>query len=193
MNISTNAVNTNSFSPEREKNMDIKMENDNFPPETTIDAEFVERLRLFMAGKLTWAQVEGWTAQTSYRFAVLGVELMKAGKLDDARKVFSSLHAINPEDWYFPYSWSQVERLAGNHDKAFSLLDISIELEPELGEPWLLKGICQLEKGLNEEAAKSLIMARDLGKKAEDVKSNDSMVPLAEALLERLKKIHSNI
>lgn len=161
------------------------------PPETVIDSKFIENLCLFLEGKITWAQVEGWTSETAYRFTVLGFDLMCAGKLEESKQVFSALHAINPKVWYFPYAWAQAERLSGDHEKAFSLLDISISLEQELGEPLLLKGICQLEKGLFEEAKKSLVKARDLGNAGFSVES--SLVPLSEALLDKIHQIKSNI
>ena len=155
-------------------------------PEVSIDEGFVARLKSFLEGKITWAQVEGWTPQMAYRFASLGFDLMRSGKLEDSKRVFSSLHTINPKDWYFPYSLAQVERLMGNHEQALDLLDRSIAIDPTMAEPWLLKGICQMEMGSTKDARESLIQSLELGKKRTSVEMTCPTVPLSTALLERL-------
>lgn len=63
-----------------------------------IDAITQDNLKAFARGEMTWAQVEGITAQEAREIAQVGCDLSAAGRLDEARVIFEGLVEINPLD-----------------------------------------------------------------------------------------------
>ncbi len=57
-----------------------------------------DRMRRFVENELTWAEVEGMTAEQAGRISRIGCELAAAGRLNDARIIFEGLVAGNPKD-----------------------------------------------------------------------------------------------
>jgi len=55
-------------------------------------------LARFLAGEVTWAQVEGMTAEHAARIAQTACDLAAAGKLEEARVLLEGLVAGNPHD-----------------------------------------------------------------------------------------------
>lgn len=57
-----------------------------------------ENLYKFIAGKGTWAEVEGLTAEQATRYMQLGFDRLRAGQFEEAQRIFECLAAINPQD-----------------------------------------------------------------------------------------------
>ncbi|HEY3450545.1 MAG TPA: tetratricopeptide repeat protein [Myxococcales bacterium] len=63
-----------------------------------LDEGMRDRMRRFVENELTWAEVEGMTAELAGKISRIGCELAAAGRLNDARIIFEGLVAGNPKD-----------------------------------------------------------------------------------------------
>ena len=63
-----------------------------------LDEGTQSRMRRFVENELTWAEVEGMTAEQAGQISRIGCELAAAGRLNDARIIFEGLVAGNPKD-----------------------------------------------------------------------------------------------
>jgi thioredoxin-like negative regulator of GroEL len=62
------------------------------------EEEFLDRLKRFVRGELTWAQVEGLTPKRAQDIANQACELATAGRVGEARTLLEGLAAMNPRD-----------------------------------------------------------------------------------------------
>ena len=62
------------------------------------DRAYAQRFLAFARGEVTWAEVEGITAEQARNIAEAGCDLAAAGRLEEARVLFEGLTAINPRD-----------------------------------------------------------------------------------------------
>lgn len=60
--------------------------------------DIIERMKRFVQGQMTWAEVEGFTAEQAREIAIMACDLAQAGRLDDARQLLEGLVAMNPKD-----------------------------------------------------------------------------------------------
>lgn len=63
-----------------------------------ISNEIKAKLQAFVQGKMTWAEVEGMTAEEASGIAQTACELAAEGKLEQARVLLEGLVATNPYD-----------------------------------------------------------------------------------------------
>ncbi len=131
-------------------------------PKPTIEAndDLLFRLQGFLLGKLTWAQVEGWSAQDLYAYATVGSQLFRAGKIEEAKRVFEGCEAINSKDWYFPYCLAQIHIVQGDYEEATACLKRSIASPLQRPEPYLLLAGCALQQGDEQQAVSYLEEAK---------------------------------
>ena len=64
----------------------------------TMDAATTEKLKGFVRGELTWAEVEGMTFEEAKAIARVGCDLAAAGRCEEARILFEGLVEGNPKD-----------------------------------------------------------------------------------------------
>lgn len=133
-------------------------------PNPTIEAtkDLLVRLQGFLLGKLTWAQVEGWRPEDLYAYATLGSQLFRAGRIEDAQKVFEACEAINPKDWYFPYCLAQIQIVKGENTAAIESLQRSTRSPLKRPEPHLLLAGCFLQQGDQDRAVSHLKEAKSI-------------------------------
>ncbi|MEO1483171.1 MAG: tetratricopeptide repeat protein [Myxococcota bacterium] len=95
-----------------------------------------ENVLSYLQGEKTLAEVYGVTMLDLYGVAELGVKFQREAKLQDARKVFELLVALNPKHGWFRnllgvsfLSFDMPEQAQMQFEKA-------VELDPGLGEAW---------------------------------------------------------
>lgn len=92
--------------------------------------------RRFIRGELTFAQLEGMTAEEALRIADMGHALFKQGRLDQARTLFDGLAALNPLD---PYPHQILGAICEREDdttRARKHYDVCLSLDPD--NVWVL-------------------------------------------------------
>jgi tetratricopeptide (TPR) repeat protein len=130
--------------------------------------------------------VEGWSGEQAYFFAKIATDLMEAGQLAAAEKMFSALNALNPEDWFFPYCLAQIARQRGEMDRAIDYLDEAACNGPDRPEPLLLRSLCHLAVRNVEEARQDLRRVTELSTDSTNQEIS-KMAGVAEAMMERLE------
>jgi Flp pilus assembly protein TadD len=67
-------------------------------PAVDVELETATKLRAYLRGELTWAEVEGMTLEEARAIGQVGCELAAAGRLQEARVIFEGLVEGNPKD-----------------------------------------------------------------------------------------------
>src|SRR5262245_58419717 len=79
------------------------------PEEAPVTAAYPEQhLAKFLMGQMTLGDLEGITKQHQYQIAQIGFYYLTNGKLDEAKKVFEGLLALDPFDAYFYMSLASI-------------------------------------------------------------------------------------
>jgi tetratricopeptide (TPR) repeat protein len=106
-----------------------------------LPADVRYRMRRFVNGEITWAQVEGMTFEQAQRIAKVGCELAGRGRLEDARVIFEGLVAGNPKDTASQVAlgaiYQRLNRKADAmacYDKALRLFDRNVVALANRGE-----------------------------------------------------------
>jgi tetratricopeptide (TPR) repeat protein len=90
-----------------------------------------DKLKRFLKGELTWAEVEGITADKAMSYLKVGVELFEQGNYAQATRVFEGLIAINPKNPH-PYAFLAATRfIEGDDAAARRAYDAALALDPK--------------------------------------------------------------
>ena len=93
--------------------------------------EMTQKLQALVDGRVTWAELEGITAERAAKMAQTGCELADAGRLDEARQLFEGMTAINPKDGAAHAALGTVFQKLGRITDAIAEYDAALALEPE--------------------------------------------------------------
>jgi len=87
-----------------------------------------DKMRRFLNHELTWAEVEGMTAEQAGKIAHIGCELAARGRLNDARIIFEGLVAGNPKDSSAQSALGTVYERLGRREEALECFDTALTL-----------------------------------------------------------------
>lgn len=96
-----------------------------------IDAQTQDNLRAFARGEMTWAQVEGMTAQEALDIAQIGCDLSAAGRLEEAAVVFEGLVELNPLDAAARAALGTVYQRQERAAEALEAYDAALKVDPK--------------------------------------------------------------
>ncbi len=99
-------------------------------PPKPLDEATRSRIRAFLNGEITWAQVEGMTAEKAAQIAKLGCELADRGRLNDSRVLFEGLVAVNPKDAAAHAALGGVYQKLGRREDARACFDQALAIAP---------------------------------------------------------------
>lgn len=118
-------------------------------------------VRRFLRGEITFAQLEGLTAEEAGRVAAVGHALFRRGRLAEAATVFEGLAAVNPLDPYPHQLLGAVAEREGRAADARKHYDVSLSLRP--GDAWVLarRGELKIRAGDPGGGAEDLANACD--------------------------------
>lgn len=106
-----------------------------------------EKIRAFLSGELTWAQVEGITYERARAIAEQGCELAGAGRLEEARIIFEGLVAINPRDSASHSALGTVYQKLGRTREALAEYDAAIAEDSKNPVALANRGELRLKRG----------------------------------------------
>lgn len=92
-------------------------------------AEVREKLKGFVAGQVTWAEVEGMTWEEAKAIAQVGCDLATAGRLEEARIIFEGLVAGNPKDSASRAALGTVYQKLGRLEDAIAEYTAALEVD----------------------------------------------------------------
>ena len=95
-----------------------------------LNKETKEKLKAFVAGKMTWAEVEGMTAAEACGIAQTACELASEGKLEQARVLLEGLVASNPLDAAARSALGTVFQKLGRIEEAMAEYDGALTMDP---------------------------------------------------------------
>ena len=95
------------------------------------DAETRARLRAWARDEITWAEVEGLTFDRARSIARIGCDLAAAGRLEEARILFSGLVTMNPKDSGAAAALGTVFHKLGRPDEARQAYDAALAADPK--------------------------------------------------------------
>jgi Flp pilus assembly protein TadD len=96
-----------------------------------LDPETRARLRAFARDEITWAEVEGLTFERARSIARIGCDLAAAGRLEEARVIFTGLVAMNPKDSGAAAALGTVLHKLGRADEARQAYDDALSADPK--------------------------------------------------------------
>lgn len=89
-----------------------------------------ERLKAYVRGEATWAEVEGMTKGEARAIAQVGCELAAAGRLEEARVLFEGLVEGNPKDAASRAALGTVYQKLGRLDEALAEYTAALAEQP---------------------------------------------------------------
>lgn len=131
------------------KNGDTNM-NANMEVDAAVDMEIGRRLKAWIKGEMTWAEVEGMTWHEAKAIAEVGCDLAGAGRLEEARVIFEGLVAGNPKDSAMQSALGTVYQKLGRLEEAKAAYDAAIELDPRNPVALGNRGELRLKSGDNQ-------------------------------------------
>ena len=94
------------------------------------DEQTRAKLRAWAREEITWAEVEGLTFERARSIARIGCDLAAAGRLEEARVIFSGLLAMNPKDSGAAAALGTVFHKLGRADDARKAYDEALAADP---------------------------------------------------------------
>lgn len=124
-----------------------------------------ERLKKFARGDLTLAELEGVDGDSQKKLAELGYRLLESGKLDDARRIFEGLVALNPKEPYFLLAVGAAAQREERFEDAERWYSKALERDDHNPIAWANRGEVRVMLANIEGATDDLIQAVKLDPK----------------------------
>lgn len=105
------------------------------------------RIRAFLQGRITLAELEGIPKQSQYEIAEVGYRFLSDGQLSLAQKVFRGLVALDPNDAYFHGVLGSIAHRRGAREDAARHYDRALEINPFAGSVLAGRGELRLAQG----------------------------------------------
>lgn len=118
-----------------------------------------KRLAQFIAGVITLGELEGISKEEQYEMARLGHQLLRQGKLADAKKVFDGLVALDPRDAYFHLALGSIAQRGDDLEEAERRYTRALEINPYSPHALGNRGEVRMMLGKMVEGAKDLTKA----------------------------------
>jgi predicted Zn-dependent protease len=121
-----------------------------------IGREPPEPVRAWLSGKLSLAELRGYTPEERAAVARAGLVFYQQGRLPESRALFAGLCAVAPDDAYAARVLGVIEMAMGDPDGALLVLDRAITLEPEEGAAFAGRAEVYLAMGRPDRARADL-------------------------------------
>jgi type III secretion system low calcium response chaperone LcrH/SycD len=139
-------------------------------PEVT-DTGVLTQLQRWADGKATLKDVRGYSDEELYAIARTAYFFYYQGKLEEARKLFQGLYAVNPLDAYFAKALGVVELACGNAQGALSAYDVAVKLAPQDSQAYVGRAEVKLSLGQKSGAADDLRKGEQVAADGDPVKA----------------------
>lgn len=118
-----------------------------------------DHVNKFMMGQMTLGDLEGITKQQQYEVAQIGRGYLASGKLDEAKKVFEGLLALDPFDAYFNMALGSIAQQKGELEEAEKRYSRALEINPFSATAYANRGEIRVLTGKLVEGAQDLVRA----------------------------------
>ena len=142
-------------------------------------------LAKFLMGQMTLGDLEGITKQQQYQIAEIGHAYLTSGKLDEAKRVFEGLLALDPFDAYFHLSLGSIAQQKDDFEEADKRYTRALEINPFSPTAHANRGEVRVMTGRLEDGALDLVKAIQLdpdGKEPATIRAKATVRVLKEQL-----------
>ena len=153
------------------------------PPEGKTYHE--QHIAKFLMGQMTLGDLEGITKQQQYEIAEIGHAYLTSGKLDEAKKVFEGLMALDPFDAYFHMALASIAQQKDDLVEAEKRYSRALEINPFSASAHANRGEIRVMAGRLEDGAGDLVKAIQLdpeGKEPATIRAKATVRVLKEQL-----------
>ena len=112
-----------------------------------MDTATAEKLKAFVRGEVTWAEVEGMTFEEAKAIAQVGCDLAAAGRYEEARILFEGLVEGNPKDAASRAALGTVYQKLGRLQDAITEYSAALERDPHNPVALVNRGELYLRQG----------------------------------------------
>ncbi|QRN99664.1 tetratricopeptide repeat protein [Archangium violaceum] len=112
-----------------------------------MDTATTEKLKAFVRGEMTWAEVEGMTFEEAKAIAQVGCDLAAAGRCEEARILFEGLVEGNPKDTASRAALGTVYQKLGRLQDAMREYSAALERDPRNPVALVNRGELYLRQG----------------------------------------------
>lgn len=138
------------------------------------DRQQIETLQKWADGKATLKDVRRYSDEELFSISRMAYYFFYQGKLDEARKLFQGLYAVNPLDPYVAKALGVVEHAAGNPQGAMAAFDVALKIAPQDAVAYVGRAEVKISMGQRAQAADDLRRAQQLCRDNADLKAKIS-------------------
>ena len=120
------------------------------------------RLKQFLLGRITLADLEGMPKSAQYELAKIGYHYLKTGDLQSAKKIFVGLTMLDPYDAYFHTALGSIAQQSDEDEEAIHRYSRALEIYPRSAVALANRGEVFLKLGRMAEAATDLVKATEI-------------------------------
>lgn len=106
-----------------------------------------DKLKKWVAGELTWAEVEGMSWEDAKAMAQVACDLAAAGRLEEARAIFEGMVEVNPKDAAAHSALGTVYQKLARPEAALTEYGHALALDPENPVALANRGELRLKQG----------------------------------------------
>lgn len=128
-----------------------------------VTPEMAERLA---TGQVTLAEFVGLRREQLYEIARVGFRLMNTGRLEEARRIYEGLVAVDPFDSVFHCHLGALNLRSGRAEEAIAEFDTALRFNRASVDALAGRGEAYLNRGLLNEAVRDLSAALELDPQA---------------------------
>ncbi len=154
-------------------------------PEEEI-ARGAKKIRDFMDGKMSWAELFNFTPEMLFQMAEFGFTQFKVGRYADAERVFKVLTVLDWNNAYYHSVMGSVLQRQRRYGEAIAEYSQALELDARDLTSLTNRGEICLQHGLITEAREDFEKAITL-----DPEGNDRFANRSRMLLKQLERLHS--
>ena len=158
-------------------------------PASFVPADQVDR---FLRGEVTLKDLNGISGPEMLEMAVLGYEMYKQGKYNEARVIFQGLASLDPREPYFATALGSVYLAEEKLEDAERCLDVALGLNPDDLGAHVNRGEVYLRRGKLVEAAEDFRRVLELDPQQKDPLTARARV-LAMAAFEAIKEAKAEL
>lgn len=137
--------------------------------ETLEDSFTLEKVKDFLKGEISWAELEGMSMEEAYAIAEIGHTFIEQGKYKEALTIFEGLNAANPYDGYFHACLGLIHQRLKKTDEALIHYTLAIQIDPEDLDSLANRAEILIQKGKFTEAQEDLLKIKELDPKGETI------------------------
>ncbi|MBL8949404.1 MAG: SycD/LcrH family type III secretion system chaperone [Myxococcaceae bacterium] len=138
------------------------------------DAAQIANLQKWADGKATLKDVRRYSDEELFSISRMAYYFFYQGKLDEARKLFQGLYAVNPLDAYVAKALGVVEHAAGNPQGAMAAFDVALKIAPQDALAYVGRAEVKIALGQRAQAVDDLKRAQQLCRDNADLKAKVS-------------------